>query len=323
MRNHPRIRLVESPAERRGRLESDEPGEMVFTSQLAYVEAMQARVRRATVRHPDAPGLKQKDIAAQGEMSPSTVGNMASGKTHYPRFSTMFGIAAALGVEVVLRPRTVLGDLRVDVAEVGGDGAHGFLRNSSANIVRAKPMPKTSAIWMSRQEIAKHRVWISELEDTRIMLMQREEHRATMNGHPSPFGTLPGAEIAVRERALLEEGVQSRALKEGTPVLPGLNAAGNRRGMVKNPKGNKGGSHNLYKVQVVNFLKANRDSQFNLGAIIDRLGIGPMKGKEKQPLYQALYELKKTGVVISPNGTGTYQWAMNNATPQVLQTPTP
>lgn len=97
--------LAESPAERRGRLASDEPGEMVFTSQLAYVEAMQARVRRATATVGGDTKVKQKDIAEQGDMSPSTVGNMASGKTRLPRFSTMFGIAAALGVEVVLRPR--------------------------------------------------------------------------------------------------------------------------------------------------------------------------------------------------------------------------
>jgi hypothetical protein len=78
---------------------------MVFTSQLAYVEAMQARIRRATAHSGGDTKVKQKDIAEQGEMSPSTVGNMASGKTHFPRFSTMFGIAAALGVEVILRPR--------------------------------------------------------------------------------------------------------------------------------------------------------------------------------------------------------------------------
>jgi DNA-binding Xre family transcriptional regulator len=78
---------------------------MVFTSQLEYVEAMQARVRRATMHSGGEAKVKQKDIAEQGEMSASTVGNMASGKTHFPRFSTMFGISAALGVEVVLRPR--------------------------------------------------------------------------------------------------------------------------------------------------------------------------------------------------------------------------
>lgn len=94
--------LAESPAERRGRLASDEPGEMVFSSQFAYVEAMQARVRRVSNSGPAK--VNQKAIAAEGELSPSTVGNMASGKTHWPRFSTMFGIAAALGVEVVMRP---------------------------------------------------------------------------------------------------------------------------------------------------------------------------------------------------------------------------
>ena len=100
-----KLKIVsESPAERRGRLASDEPGEMVFSSQLAYVEAMQARVRRATRPVGGAPKVKQADIAEQGEMAASTVGNMASGKTRWPRFSTMFGIAAAMGVEVVLRP---------------------------------------------------------------------------------------------------------------------------------------------------------------------------------------------------------------------------
>ena len=78
---------------------------MVFTSQLAYVEAMQARVRRATAVSGGDTKVKQKDLAKEGEMSPSTVSNMASGKTHFPRFSTMFGIASALGVEVILRPR--------------------------------------------------------------------------------------------------------------------------------------------------------------------------------------------------------------------------
>jgi hypothetical protein len=97
--------LVESEAERRGRLNSDEPGEMVFTSQLAYVEAMQARVRRVTASSGGDAKVRQKDLAKDGEMSASTVGNMASGKTHYPRFSTMFGLASAMGVEVVLRPR--------------------------------------------------------------------------------------------------------------------------------------------------------------------------------------------------------------------------
>jgi hypothetical protein len=98
-----RLRLVETPAERRGRLAAEEPGELAFSDQFSAVEAMQARLRQATAgTSPDR--AKQKDIAAQGEMSTSTVGNMASGKTHYPRFSTMFGLAAALGGEWIYRP---------------------------------------------------------------------------------------------------------------------------------------------------------------------------------------------------------------------------
>jgi DNA-binding Xre family transcriptional regulator len=100
--NAKQVVLAESPAERRGRLASDEPGEMVFGSQFAYVEAMQARVRRVSATGPGR--VNQKKLAEEGEMSPSTVSNMASGKTHWPRFSTMFGIAAALGLEVIVRP---------------------------------------------------------------------------------------------------------------------------------------------------------------------------------------------------------------------------
>lgn len=97
-----KFRVVESEAERRGRLAAEEPGEMVFASRFAAIEAIQARVRRAT--HGEG-AVKQKDLAKQGEMSGSTVGNMASGKTKHPRFETMFGIADALGLEVAFKPR--------------------------------------------------------------------------------------------------------------------------------------------------------------------------------------------------------------------------
>lgn len=89
--------MIENPAQRRGKLASDEPGEMVFTDQFSYVSAMQGQVR--------ASGQQRKKLAENGEMSSSTVGNMASGKTRLPRFSTMFGLAAALGLEVTFRPR--------------------------------------------------------------------------------------------------------------------------------------------------------------------------------------------------------------------------
>lgn len=92
-----RFTVIENPAQRRGRLAADGPGEMVFTDQFSYVSAMQGQVR--------ASGQKRKTLAEGGDMSASTVGNMASGKTRLPRFSTMFGLAAALGLEVTFRPR--------------------------------------------------------------------------------------------------------------------------------------------------------------------------------------------------------------------------
>jgi hypothetical protein len=92
-----RFEVYESAAERRGRLASSEPGELVFTDQFGYVEAMRGRI--------NASGEKKKKLAEQGDMSPSTVGNMASGKTRLPRFATMFGLAASLGLEVTFRPR--------------------------------------------------------------------------------------------------------------------------------------------------------------------------------------------------------------------------
>ena len=94
---HGRFTVYESAAERRGRLASQDPGELVFTDQFGYVEAMRGRIR--------ASGQKYKRLAEQGDMSGSTVSNMASGKTRLPRFSTMFGLAAGLGLEVTFRPR--------------------------------------------------------------------------------------------------------------------------------------------------------------------------------------------------------------------------
>jgi hypothetical protein len=69
-------------------------------------------------------------------------------------------------------------------------------------------------ITLHRQQIAALRVRISELEDTRTLLMKREEYRAELAGQPSPFGTLPdGAQIVVREQ--LE---RQTAMAIGAPV---------------------------------------------------------------------------------------------------------
>ena len=87
--------LFESEAERRGKIASDTPGEYHFEDQLDAVRLIQANVRGA--------GLPYKRLAEGGSMSGSTVSNMASGKTRFPRFSTMFGLISVLNLEIVVR----------------------------------------------------------------------------------------------------------------------------------------------------------------------------------------------------------------------------
>lgn len=212
-----------------------------------------------------------------------------------------------------------------------------------------------------RQEIAKRRLRISELEDTRVLMQQREEYRAEMNGEVSPFGQMPpGVEIAVRQQRMLsDEGVLSHALKTGTLPPPTeqqkrevraqkqrdyrareqtpqrvaykqeynrkkaeerraagveLNKSGNRRGL--NQKGSRGTVHSRYKVTIIAMLKGTK-AELDMDAIIDRIGEGPKHGKDRQPVYQALYELRRDGIIESPHGHGTYQYKqLNNGTPQ-------
>jgi DNA-binding phage protein len=89
--------IFETQAERRGRLAAEQAGEYVFTDVGDYVSMMASQVRRSSDKY--------SHIAKAGSMSGTTVSNLASGKTHYPRFSTMFGVADALGLEVTFRPR--------------------------------------------------------------------------------------------------------------------------------------------------------------------------------------------------------------------------
>lgn len=87
--------LVESPATERGRLASDKAGEFHFEDTADYCAFVAGRLRQSH--------MKFSHVAKGGAMSPSTVSNMASGKTHYPRFSTITGILGALGYETVIR----------------------------------------------------------------------------------------------------------------------------------------------------------------------------------------------------------------------------
>lgn len=51
-----------------------------------------------------------------------------------------------------------------------------------------------------RRQIAGLQVRLQQLADMRVLMMTREEDRAAMAGHPSPFGALPsGVEISIRD----------------------------------------------------------------------------------------------------------------------------
>jgi len=88
-------RVVEDAATTRGRDASDTSGEFHFGDTSDYVKFTAGLLRQSS--------LKYSAVAKAGSMSPTTCSNLASGKTHYPRFSTMTGILGALGYETVIR----------------------------------------------------------------------------------------------------------------------------------------------------------------------------------------------------------------------------
>ena len=87
--------IFETETERRGKVQSDQPGEYHFSDQFDAVKLLQGEVRHARV--------PRKQLAEGGGMASSTVSNMASGKTRWPRWSTMFGLVGVMGLEVVVR----------------------------------------------------------------------------------------------------------------------------------------------------------------------------------------------------------------------------
>jgi len=87
--------IIESAATQRGRDQSDRPGEFHFGDTADYVSFTAGLLRKSS--------MKYSHVAAAASMSPSTASNLASGKTHYPRFSTIAGTLGALGYETVIR----------------------------------------------------------------------------------------------------------------------------------------------------------------------------------------------------------------------------
>lgn len=88
---------VESAAAQRGRLRSDTPGEFHFDDTADYLSFVRSQLRQSR--------MKYKDVVRGADeiRSTSTVSNLASGKTQFPRFSTMTGIMGSLGLELVIR----------------------------------------------------------------------------------------------------------------------------------------------------------------------------------------------------------------------------
>jgi len=87
--------LIADPAEDRGRLAAERPGELKFLDTSDYIKFVSGQLRRSS--------MKAKDVGVGGGMCTSTVSKMKAGETRYPRFGTMFGIIATLGMEVVIR----------------------------------------------------------------------------------------------------------------------------------------------------------------------------------------------------------------------------
>ena len=68
-----------------------------FTSPEALIE----EVRQKIFQH----GGHYKDIAAETKVSPSTIGNLATGKTRWPRPTTLFPLLDTLNLKLQLVPK--------------------------------------------------------------------------------------------------------------------------------------------------------------------------------------------------------------------------
>lgn len=139
-----------------------------------------------------------------------------------------------------------------------------------------------------RQEIAKHRLWISQLEDTRLNIMQLAEIRAAANGHGSPFGTFPnGATIMVRE--------QKPAAVLAAPTK------------VKTRKKHDKAARSALREKVLTLLDGEVEGM-TTEEMANHLGIGST-AKARNPLYQMLYMLRVTQHLISKDDAGRYRLA--------------
>ena len=66
----------------------------VYTAHERFIDSLRQAVLTS--------GRSYKDIAGECKVAGSTVGNVASGKTRWPRYTTLFPLAEAMGKRVVL-----------------------------------------------------------------------------------------------------------------------------------------------------------------------------------------------------------------------------
>lgn len=72
-------------------------GKRSFTSAESLIEQVRVQIFKS--------GRPYKDIAADTKVAQSTIANLASGKTRWPRPTTLFPMLEALNMELALVPR--------------------------------------------------------------------------------------------------------------------------------------------------------------------------------------------------------------------------
>jgi predicted XRE-type DNA-binding protein len=78
----------------RGRLASDRPGEY-HLDQIDYTAMLGSMIRQSH--------RKYSHLAVGAGVCPSTVSNLASGKTKRPSAPTLVGVTVSLGMELIIR----------------------------------------------------------------------------------------------------------------------------------------------------------------------------------------------------------------------------
>jgi hypothetical protein len=199
---------------------------------------------------------------------------------------------------------------------------------SSSNFVISYMRELDADIQRHRQAIREHQIAIQNLEDTRVLMQQREEFKAYVNGQTSPFGTLPnGATIVTRDPTVaaaraLPEAAAVQAISGPTTPAPDTRT----RQSEEQKKANKARYQKAYRErlkaqgkprpdrdpsnwsvsiydQIEKMMRADPKRVFDLPTINERV---KLDGRHHGGIAQALTTLIAKGVVQRLD-VGTYQ----------------